>query len=74
MKGIDDWHCFLLTYSLPEFRLYLSNFPFNFVQGRDVVRRFLGNPALVGRVQIEELSARMGHTTDVSDTIAVCRS
>jgi hypothetical protein len=68
MKGIDDWHCFFLPYSLPEFWLYLSNFPFNFVQGRDVVQRFLGDPALVGRVQIEELSARMGHTADFSDT------
>jgi hypothetical protein len=48
MKDIDDRRCFFLPYSLPEFRLHLSNFPFNFVQRRDAVQRSLDEPAPVG--------------------------
>ncbi len=67
MKCVGDWCCFFLPYSLPITRLQLSDFSFNFVQGRDVVQRFFGDLALVGRVQIEQLSTCMGHAADFGD-------
>lgn len=65
MKCVGDWRCFFLPYSLPITRLQLSDFSFSFVQGRDVVQRFFGDLALVGRVQVEELPAGMGHAADL---------
>jgi hypothetical protein len=47
--------CFFLPYSLPDIRFQLADFSLNFVQGRDVVQRFFGDLAFVGRVQVEEL-------------------
>lgn len=65
MKCVGDWRCFFLPYSLPITQLQLSDFSFNFVQGRDVVQRFFGDLALVGRAQVEELPAGMGHAADL---------
>jgi hypothetical protein len=40
-----------LPYSLPNTQFQLACRSFNFIQGRDVVQRFFGDLALVGRVQ-----------------------
>ena len=39
----------------------------NFIQGSDVVQRFFGNLAFVGRVQIKEFPTRMRHAVDLGD-------
>ncbi|MNE30602.1 hypothetical protein D3C80_1241290 [compost metagenome] len=67
MKCVGDWRCFFLPYSLSITRFQLADFSFNFVQGRDVMQRFFGDLALVGRVQVEELAACMGHAADLRD-------
>ena len=59
MKCVGDWRCFFLPYSLSITRFQLADFSFNVIQGRDVVQRFFGDLALVGRVQVEELAACM---------------
>jgi hypothetical protein len=64
MKCINDRRCFL-PYSLSITRFQFADFSFNFVQGHDVVQRFLGDLAPVGRMQVEELSAGMGHAADL---------
>ncbi|MNR00265.1 hypothetical protein D3C85_1160320 [compost metagenome] len=64
MKCVDDRRCFVLPYALPDIRFQLASLSLNFVQGCDVMQRFVGDLALVGRVQIEELAARMRHAAD----------
>ena len=54
MKCVDDRRCFFLPYSLPDTRFQLAYLSFNFIKGSDVVQRFFGNIAFVGRVQIKE--------------------
>ncbi|MNX56165.1 hypothetical protein D3C86_869520 [compost metagenome] len=64
MKCVDDRRCFVLPYALPYIRFQLARLSLNFVQSCDGVQRFFGYLALVGRVQIEELAARMRHAAD----------
>lgn len=68
MTCVDDRCCFFPPYSLSITRFQLADFSFNFVQGHDVVQRFFGDLALVGRVQVEELSTCMSHAADFRDT------
>jgi hypothetical protein len=56
MMYIGDWRCFFLPYSLSITGFQLADFSFNFVQSCDVVQRFFGDLALVGRMQVEELT------------------
>lgn len=65
MKRNGHRRRFFLPYLLPGSWFQLANLSLNFVQGRDVVQRFFGDLALVGRVQVEELSAGMGHAADL---------
>ncbi|CAH0141317.1 hypothetical protein SRABI111_00713 [Pseudomonas carnis] len=67
MKCIGDWRCFFLSYSLSDTRFQLADLSLNFVQGPDVVPRFFGDLAFVGRVQVEELAAWMIHAADLRD-------
>jgi hypothetical protein len=47
---------FFSPYSLPVTWSQFADFSLHFVKGGDVVQRFFGDLALVGRVQVEEFS------------------
>ena len=68
MKYGNDWRCFFSPYSRPVICFQFANFSLNLVQGRNVVQRFFGDLALVGRVQVEELALCMGHAADLGNT------
>jgi len=57
MKYVNDWGCFFSPYSLPVTWFQFANFSLHFVQSGNVVQRFFGDLAFVGRVQVEELAA-----------------
>lgn len=69
MQAIDDRPGFVLAQLPSMFGEQLSPFALHLVQLADVLEGLLGQLALVGDMQIEELAAGVGHATDFGDAL-----
>jgi len=70
MQSLGNRSGLCRPHDLALFRCQILGFPLHLVQQLDVLQSLLGQHALIGDVQIEELAPGVGHAANLGDAVA----